>query len=119
MCEYKEDMNTALSLMRKVLYELFSGLQKVIWLLLYFGIFILLVWGHLSEDWLSSFFMVSDQGSSDDTAYVPPHPISPSFITKDVLSIFSVGKEFYFLKYIPFVLQVKLWSSPLWDIHDW
>ena len=47
MCEYKE----VLSLMRMVLYELFSGLQKVIWLLLYFGLFILLVWGHLSEEW--------------------------------------------------------------------
>ena len=43
MCEYKEDMNTALSLIKKVLYELFSGLQKVIRLLLYFGLFILLV----------------------------------------------------------------------------
>ena len=43
MCEYKEDMNTALGLMRMVLYELFSGLQNVIWLLLYFGLFILLM----------------------------------------------------------------------------
>ena len=40
MCEYKEDMDTALSSMRMVFYELFSGLQKVIWLLLYFGLFI-------------------------------------------------------------------------------
>ena len=62
MCEFKEDMNIALSLMRMGLYELFSSLQKVIWLPWYFGLFILLVWGHLSEDWLSSFFMGSDQG---------------------------------------------------------
>ena len=51
MCEYKEDMNIALSLMRTlesglmrmVLYEMFLGLPKVIWLLLYFGVFNLLV----------------------------------------------------------------------------
>ena len=43
MCEYKEDMDTALSSMRMVFYEFFSGLQKVICLLLYFGLFILLV----------------------------------------------------------------------------
>ena len=81
MCEYKEDMNTALSLMKKVLYELFSGLQKVIRLLLYFGLFILLVWGHLSEEWLSSFFMGSDQGSTPLTLRMctsPPHVPFPS-----------------------------------------
>ena len=81
MCEYKEDMNTALCLMRMVLYELFSGLQKVIWLLLYFGLFILLVWGHLSEEWLSSFFMGSDQGSTPLTLRMctsPPHVPFPS-----------------------------------------
>ena len=33
MCEYKEDMDTALSSMRMVFYELFSGLQKL------FGLF--------------------------------------------------------------------------------
>ena len=43
MCEYKEDMDTTLSSMEMVFYELFSGLQKNIWLLLYFGLFILLV----------------------------------------------------------------------------
>ena len=74
MCEYKEDMSTVLSLMRMVLYELFSGLQKVIWLLLYFGLFILLVWGHLSEEWLSSFFMGSDQGSTPMTLRMCPSP---------------------------------------------
>ena len=36
--------------MRMVLNELFSGLQKVTWLLLYFGLFILLVWGHLGKE---------------------------------------------------------------------
>ena len=80
MCEYKEDMNTALSLIKKVLYELFSGLQKVIRLLLYFGLLILLVWGHLREEWLSSFFMGSDQESTPMTLRMcPSHPISPSF----------------------------------------
>ena len=34
MCEYKEDMDTALSSMRMVFYVLFSGLQKVIWFIL-------------------------------------------------------------------------------------
>ena len=34
MCEYKEDMDTALSSMRMVFYELFLGLQKVIWFIL-------------------------------------------------------------------------------------
>ena len=58
MCEYKEDMNTALSLIKKVLYELFSGLQIVIRLLLYFGLFILLVRGHLSEEWYPHFLWV-------------------------------------------------------------
>ena len=74
MCEYKEDMNTALSLIKKVLYELFSGLQKVIRLLLYFGLFILLVWGHLSEEWLSLFFMGSDQGTTPMTLRMCPSP---------------------------------------------
>ena len=74
MCEYKEDMNTALSLIKKVLYELFSGLQKVIRLLLYFGLLILLVWGHLREEWLSSFFMGSDQESTPMTLLMCPSP---------------------------------------------
>ena len=116
MCEYKEDMNTALSLIKKVLYELFSGLQKVIRLLLYFGLFILLVWGHLSEEW----FMGSDQGSLPwHCACVPPHLISPSLHHQRCFNYIFVGKKFYFLKCVPFVLQVELWSSPLWDIHDW
>ena len=120
MCEYKEDMNTALSLIKKVLYELFSGLQKVIRLLLYFGLFILLVWGHLSEEWLSLFFMGSDQGTTPMTAYVSlPTPSPLPFITKDVLTTFYVGKKCYILKCIPIVLQVELRSSPLWDFHDW
>ena len=89
MCEYKEDMNTALSLIKKVLYELFSGLQKVIRLLLYFGLFILLVWGHLSEEWLSSFFMVSDQGSTPLTRHMCPSPPRPLPLnTKDVLTFY-------------------------------
>ena len=74
MCEYKEDMNTALSLIKKVLYELFSGLQNVIRLLLYFGLLILLVWGHLREEWLSSFFMGSDQESTPMTLRMCPSP---------------------------------------------
>ena len=72
-----------LSSMRMVLYEIFSGLQKVTWLLLYFGLFILLVWAHLSEKWLFSFFMVSDQRSTPMTLCMfpsPPHspfPLTP------------------------------------------
>ena len=79
MCEYMEDMNTALGLMRMVFYELFSGLQKVIWLLLYFGLLILLVWGYLSEEWLSSFFMAGDQGSTPMTLCMCPSPPNPPF----------------------------------------
>ena len=43
MCEYKEDITLQLNSMRMVLYEICSGLQKVTWLLLYFGLLILLV----------------------------------------------------------------------------
>ena len=36
-------MNTAIRLNEKVLFELFASLLKVVWLLLHFGLFILLV----------------------------------------------------------------------------
>ena len=39
----KKTRTLELGSMRMVLYELFSGLPKVIWLLLYFGVFNLLV----------------------------------------------------------------------------
>ena len=39
----KKTRTLQLGFMRMVLYELFSGLPKVIWLLLYFGVFHLLV----------------------------------------------------------------------------
>ena len=89
---------------------------KIFWLLSFCSLFNLLVWGNLSEEWLSSFLMVSDLGS---TPMSLPAPFPLPFTTKDVLIIFYAGKKFYFLKFDPFVLQVELRSSPLWDLHDW
>ena len=43
MCEYNEDMGTAYRLNEIVLYELFSGLGKVIGSLLYSGLCIFLM----------------------------------------------------------------------------
>ena len=39
----KKTRTLGVGLMRMVLHELFSGLPKVIWLLLYFGVFNLVV----------------------------------------------------------------------------
>ena len=47
-------------------------------------------------------------------------PSSLPFTTEDILITFFCGEEmFYFLNFIPFVLQVELRCSPLWDFHDW
>ena len=55
MCEYNEDMDTACRLNEIILYELCVGLGKVIGSLLYPGLCIFLMWGHLRREWLCSF----------------------------------------------------------------
>ena len=42
----------------------------------------------------------------------------PQRLTEDVKFFFK-DKNDYFSKFIPFVSQVELRSSPLWDFHDW
>ena len=42
-----------------------------------------------------------------------PTPFPLPFATEDVLVIIFLGKKCYFLKFIPFALQVELRSPPL------
>ena len=98
MCEYKEDMDTAFRLNEDGFKWLFSGLPKVIWLLLYCGLFILLMWGHLIKEYFYLFsrcIMGSDQDQLLWSVYCVPTPPHLPFTTEDALIIFFSGKKFF------------------------
>ena len=113
-----------LGLMRMVLCELFPGVQKVFG---YFCIFaFLFCWCEvISVRSIYTHFrivlwVVTREQVLWPVYYVSPYPIPPSLHHRRCFNyIFLQGRNFTSLKFIPFVVQVELRSSPLWDFYDW